>query len=107
LLGTLVMASSFATRNHFFYKIPTYNQKNDWVHSVSLKDIQREKLAAKLQFVSRIMVWGAISNKGKLTFLFIGSGVKINQHYYIKQVLQDHLLQHAQNLYREDNFCFQ
>jgi hypothetical protein len=53
------------------------------------------------------MVRGIMSKKSKLPLLFIDSDVKIDQHYYIKQVLQDHLLQHAQNLYPKDYFCFQ
>jgi hypothetical protein len=42
-----------------------------------------------------------------LPLLFIDSELKIDQHYYIKLVLQDHLLKHAQHLYGEDYFCFQ
>jgi hypothetical protein len=49
------------------------------------------------QSLSRIMVCGAYSKKDKLPLLFIGSGVKIHQHFYIKHVLQEHLLQNAQN----------
>jgi hypothetical protein len=53
------------------------------------------------------MVWDAISKKCKLPLPFINIGVKIDQKYYIKRVLQDHLLQNAQNLYEEDYFCYQ
>jgi hypothetical protein len=44
------------------------------------------------------LLWGAISQKGKLTLLFLDSSVKTNQLYYIKHDLQDNLLQYAQNL---------
>jgi hypothetical protein len=54
------------------------------------------------------MVWSANIKKGKLPILFIDGRVKIeDHHYYINKVLQDHLLQHAQNLNREDYFCSQ
>jgi N-glycosylase/DNA lyase len=43
-------------------------------------------------------LWSAIAKKSKLPLLCIDSVVRIDQHYCIKHVTQDHLLQHAQNL---------
>jgi hypothetical protein len=42
--------------------------------------------------------------KGKLLLLFIDSGNKIDQHYYIKHVQQDHLLQHAHTCMEKNIF---
>jgi hypothetical protein len=48
------------------------------------------------------MLRGFISKRGKLTLLYIDSGYKIDQHYYIKHVQQDHhLLQHAHTCTQE------
>jgi hypothetical protein len=52
----------------------------------------------RYQPVSRIIVCGAIAQKRKQFLLFNDSEVKLDQHYYIKHVLQDHLLQQAQNI---------
>jgi hypothetical protein len=51
-----------------------------------------------LMFIKLVsLLWGAISQEGKLTLLFLDSSVKTNQLYYIKHDLQDNLLQYAQN----------
>jgi hypothetical protein len=64
---------------------------------VSLADIPREKLAVKWFLNvsrSRVMVWGVVSKKrGKLLLLFIETRVKINQNYYIKNLLKNHYLE--------------
>jgi hypothetical protein len=44
----------------------------------------------QFQNVTGVIVWGAISKKGKLLLLFIAAGVKYNQDYYIKHVLENH-----------------
>jgi hypothetical protein len=80
----LVITSFFLTRNYFCCH---------WIFSVSLRDISREKIAVeRYQCVSRNMVWGAIFEKGKLRLLFINSGVKVEQHYYIKSVSRPYTL---------------
>ena len=53
------------------------------------------------------MVWGVISKKGKLPLLFIDKGVKVNQEYYLNNVLIHHLLPFAKKLYGDQPFCFQ
>jgi hypothetical protein len=53
------------------------------------------------------MIWSAIFKKSKLSSFIVDSGVIIDQHYYIKYVLQAHRLQNAQLMYGEDFFCFQ
>lgn len=86
----------------------SHNQQNDRVYGVSLRDIPVDKLAVqRFQSASAVMVWGAISPRGKLPLLFIDRGVKINQEYYIQNVLKGHLLEHARKLYGNDYFCFQ
>ena len=56
------------------------NQQNDRVWAISLHDIPKEKLAVeRYQNHSSVMVWGAISKRGKLPLYFVEKGVKINQ----------------------------
>jgi transposase len=86
----------------------THNQQNNRIWSVTLADIPRDKLAvSRFQNVSRVMVWGGISKTGKLPLLFIESGVKINQSYYIEHVLERHVLAHVKEMYGDDYFIFQ
>lgn len=48
-----------------------------------------------------------VSKKGKLPLVFIDKGVKINQKYYIEEVLEKNLLPNANILYGDDCYCFQ
>jgi transposase len=86
----------------------SHNQQNDRVYAKRLTDVPSNKLAVeRYQNVSRVMVWGAISKRGKLPLLFIEKGVKVDTNYYIQHVLKDHLLPHATSLYGDDYYCFQ
>lgn len=86
----------------------SHNQQNDRVYGKSLKNIPVDKLAIeRYQNVSRVMVWGAVSRKGKLPLLFIEKGVKIDTDYYIENVLKNHLLPYAKELYGDEYYCFQ
>ena len=86
----------------------SHNQQNDRVWSVKLADAPKDKLAVeRFQNVSSVMVWGAVSKRGKLPLHFVEKGVKINQDYYIEQVLKNHLLPHAHTLFGNNYFCFQ
>jgi hypothetical protein len=59
------------------------------------------------QNASAVMVWGAISRKGRLTLVFIDRGVKINAKYYKTKVLERILLPGAQKIYGDEYYCFQ
>jgi hypothetical protein len=75
------------------------NVQNDRVWSVSLSDIPQQKLTVpRYQNASAVMVWGAISKKGRLSLVFIDRGVKINAEYYKTEVLERILLTEAQKL---------
>jgi hypothetical protein len=64
----------------------TDKQKNDRIYSIWFRNIWRENFGVeRYQSVPRIMVRGSISKKDKLPLLFI-------EDYYIKHILQDHLL---------------
>lgn len=86
----------------------SHNAQNDRVWSVSLQDIPASTLQVqRFQNVSAVMVWGAICERGKLPLVFIDRGVKINQKYYLEEVLQKNLLPEAQKLFGDEYYCFQ
>lgn len=85
-----------------------HNAQNDRLYAVSMDDIPIEKkIVERYQSASSVMVWGAISVRGKLPLVFIDKGVKINKEYYLEEVLKKHLLPDAKALFGDDYFCFQ
>lgn len=86
----------------------TYNAQNDRIYAASLQDIPEDELHVyRSQSALSVMVWGAVSKRGKLPLVFIDKGVKINQKYYIEEVLMKSLLPNAKEIYNDDYFCFQ
>ena len=53
------------------------------------------------------MVFGAISEKGRISLKFIDQGVKINKEYYKEHVLEQLVLLEAQAMYGNDDYVFQ
>lgn len=86
----------------------SHNAKNDIVYSLSLEDIPEQfRTVQRFQNSSSVMVWGAVSKKGKLPLVFIKKGVKIDQHYYQQKVLQKKLLPGANAIHRNRKWVFQ
>lgn len=71
----------------------SHNQQNDRVYAVNFQDAPRHKLAVERfqNAAGVVMVWRAISKRGKLSLLFIDRGVKIDQNYYQTHILENHL----------------
>lgn len=85
-----------------------YNAQNDRIYAVSMDSIPAtERAVERYQNAASVMVWGAISKRGKLPLLFVEKGVKITKEYYLENVLKNHLLPHAVELFGDDYFCFQ
>ena len=53
------------------------------------------------------MVWGAISEKGKIPLIFVDRGVKINKEYYQREKLESVLKPEARRLFPEGGWPFQ
>lgn len=86
----------------------TFNSQNDRLWAISLKDVPAEKRhVPRYQNASSVMVWGAICKRGTLPLVFIEKGVKINEKYYLEEVLQKQFLPAIKNLYGEEYYCFQ
>uniref|UniRef100_A0A2M4DSA6 Putative dde superfamily endonuclease n=1 Tax=Anopheles darlingi TaxID=43151 RepID=A0A2M4DSA6_ANODA len=108
LLKTHAAHSLIFSDEKLFTLAVTLNKQNDRVYGQSLRDIPASKIAVeRYQNVSAVMVWGAISSKGKLPLLFIDRGVKINKEYYLEFVLKRHLLPCAKELFGDEEFCFE
>ncbi|XP_065668110.1 uncharacterized protein LOC136088341 [Hydra vulgaris] len=86
----------------------SFNAKNNVVWSTSLKDIpQSSGIVQWYQNRSLVMVWAAVCSKGKLPFVFIERGTKINAVSYQESVLKAILQPEANLLYRNGDRCFQ
>lgn len=84
------------------------NPQNDRVWSVSIDNIpESQHYVQRYQNASSLMVWGAISKRGKLPLVFIDQGAKINAQYYKTEVLEKVLLPNVQSMYGSEYFCFQ
>ena len=73
-----------------FDKLEVVNQQNDrvWASSSSTE----EKIATRRQSLPSVMVWSAVTETGKSPLLFVPSGVKLNTHRYIADILEGCLL---------------
>lgn len=86
----------------------SHNAQNDRVWCASIEKIpDNKRQVQRFQNVSSVMVWGAISKRGKFPLVFIDKGVKINQQYYLEHVLIDQVLPNAKAMYDKDYYCFQ
>lgn len=84
------------------------NAQNDRIYLASFEDIPEElRTVQRFQKSSSVMVWGAVSQKGKLPLVFIEKGVKINADYYQKENLEGSLKTWAPLIHENDNWCFQ
>ena len=59
------------------------------------------------QNAASVMVWGAISVRGKFPLHFIEKGVKLNAKYYLTEILQKNVLPTAKKLFGNNYYCFQ
>lgn len=86
----------------------SHNPKNDVVYSLCIQDIPEHLRAVqRFQNTSAVMVWGAVSHKGKLPLIFIDRGVKINTEYYKTFVLESTLKPEAEKLFPNGDWTFQ
>ena len=86
----------------------SHNSQNNRIYAKAAENIPLSiRQVPRFQNHTSIMVWGAICRRGKLPLIFIDKGVKINQKYYLEEVLEKNLLPEAQKLFGNDYYCFQ
>ncbi|XP_047138961.1 uncharacterized protein LOC124814903 [Hydra vulgaris] len=84
------------------------NRQNDRVYAVKLSDVPLNvRPVPRYQNASAVMVFGAISKKGKFPLKFIDRGVKINKEYYLQNVIKDLIEPKAKEMYGDDPWVFQ
>ena len=78
----------------------SHNHQNDRILSKSIASIPSN--AGKVfrsQKPASVMVWAAVSKKGKTPLIFIPQGVKINKERYIKDILEGALIPSCNLIY--------
>lgn len=86
----------------------SHNPQNDRLYAASKATLPvNRKTIQRFQNRSSVMVWGAISRRGRLPLLFLEKGVKIKKENYLQNVLKDHLLPEAQKIFGDEYFLFQ
>ena len=86
----------------------SHNAQNNRVYSVAFEDLpEKVRTVQRFQNSNAVMVWGAISEKGKLRLIFIDRGVKINKEYYQREILESVLKPEARRLFPEGGWTFQ
>ena len=79
-----------------------HNPQNNRVYACSFEDIhEQDRTVTRFANEKKIMVWGEVSKKGKLPFVFVEPGVKINSNYYLESILKSVLKPHADNLHKK------
>jgi inhibitor of nuclear factor kappa-B kinase subunit alpha len=84
------------------------NSQNTRVYSLSIEDIPEHlRTVQRYQNEGRVMVWAAISKKGKFPLFFVENGVRITKEYYTENILESHLKVHGQSIYSNQPWTFQ
>ena len=86
----------------------SFNPQNTRIYSLAIEDIpEHKRTVQRFQKESKVMVWAAISKKGKFPLFFVEKGVKINAKYYKEQVLEPFLKVHGDRIYSGQEWTFQ
>lgn len=64
-------------------------------------------IAGRSSHPQYLMVWGGVCATGKTPLIFVQSGVKINKDYYIKEVLEKHLVPWTKKHFGKKRWTFQ
>ena len=84
------------------------NHQNTRIYSLALEDIPEHlRTVQRFQNSGTVMVWCAISKKGKFPMVFVDKGAKINAAYYIEHILESVLKVHGEAMYPNREWIFQ
>lgn len=84
------------------------NNQNDRICAVAFEDIPEEIWTVqRFQSRSSIMVWGAVSGEGKFPLVIIDPGVKVNQIYYQRAILERVVKPAGQRIFGNRQWSFQ
>jgi inhibitor of nuclear factor kappa-B kinase subunit alpha len=84
------------------------NSQNDRIYAAAFEDIpEQERTVQRFQKPGSVMIWGAVSSRGKFPLVFVESGVKINAAYYREEILEGCLKAEAQRVFGQGQWTFQ
>ena len=83
----------------------SFNPQNDRIWSAKAPETEK-RLVDRVQKAKSVMVWAAISRRGKTPLVFVDQGIKINRNVYMNMV-RDHLLDWANETFDGEKWCFQ
>jgi hypothetical protein len=81
------------------------NPQNDRIWAKEAPETE-DRLIGRTQKPASLMVWAAISARGKTSLVFVEQGVKIDRHVYM-DMLRRHLFAWANGLFEGEDWCFQ
>lgn len=85
-----------------------FNSQNDRIWSKDLSvSISNARIVSRSQKPASLMVWAAITSNGKTPLHFVDPGVKIDQIYYRKRILEGTLLPWARHHFGDKQWTFQ
>ena len=85
-----------------------FNSQNSRIYALSIEDIpEHMRTVQRFQNEKKLMVWCAISKKGKFPMVFVESGTRINASFYIQNILGPVLKVHSEKMYSNKDWVFQ
>ena len=86
----------------------TFNRQNNRIYALSVEDIPEEmRNVERFQHADKVMIWAAVSKKGKFPLVFVEKGIKINAEYYKSNILESVLKPHGDSIYPNEQWVFQ
>lgn len=99
-LTTGTLLKTLFTDEKIFTVEQALNKQNDRILSSSLPT-ESDRGVPRSAHPSSVMVWAGISAEHKSPLIFVDPGVKVNQHYYVEQILAK-MLPWAQTTFNSD-----
>ena len=85
-----------------------HNVQNDRLWAPTLASIPPSHInIPRFQSAASVMVWGAVSRRGKLPLVFIEKNVKINAACYKTEILEKVMAPALRDPYGKDHYVFQ
>uniref|UniRef100_A0A914EB77 Tc1-like transposase DDE domain-containing protein n=1 Tax=Acrobeloides nanus TaxID=290746 RepID=A0A914EB77_9BILA len=87
------------------FRREAFNSQNDRIWAKEAPATE-DRLVDHTQKHKSVIVWAAVSSRGKSPLVFVEEGVKIDRYVYIA-MLREHLLPWANDLFDGKEWCFQ
>lgn len=92
----------------FFGVEEKLNSQNSRIYSLAIEAIPEEmRTVQRFQKEQKVMVWCAVSKKGKFPMFFFESGERLNARNYIDKILEPIVKVEGMKIYNQDKWTFQ